>query len=89
MKRELICERRQMADRMEAVMVVVTGVALIGSILAFLSYGWLPSLGLLIPGSVAIAVSRLFDLIGDLYASIHSMDESTKLRPAESAPHET
>jgi CHASE2 domain-containing sensor protein len=79
MKREFIYERRQTAGRMEAVTILVTGVALVGSIFAFLSYGWLPSLGLLILGSVAFALSRLFNLIGDLFASIHSTNESTRL----------
>ncbi len=55
-------------------MLVVTVVAVVGAILALLHYGWLASLGLLILGSVAFAQSRLFDLIGDLFASLDKSD---------------
>jgi hypothetical protein len=89
MKREFIYERRQTASRMEAVMLVVTGVALIGAIFAFLRYGWLASLGLLILGSVAYGLSRVFDLIGDLFASIAKSDEGPLPRSKEGDLHET
>ena len=89
MKREFIYERRQSAERMEAVMLVVSGVTLIAAFFALLSYGWLPGLGLLILGSVAFALSRLFDLISDLFAAIRGLDESTKSQPPERDPHET
>ena len=79
MKRESIYERRQTADRMEAMMLVVAAVAVAGSLFALLRYGWLPALELLILGSVAFAVSRLFDLIGDLFASIRSLDKKEKV----------
>lgn len=74
MKRELIYERRQTADRMEAVMLVASAVALIGAIFAFLSYDWFPGLCLMVMASIAFAVSRLFDLIGDLFASASKHD---------------
>lgn len=83
MEPEFSYERRQAAGRMEASMVLVSVVALLGAIFAFLYYGWLPSLGLLLLGSVAFALSRLFDLIGDLFASLDKSDGRTKPRAAE------
>ena len=72
MKPESIYERRQAADRMETVMLMVAAVAVVGSIFALARYGWLPCLELLILGSLAFGLSRLFDLIGGIYASIQS-----------------
>lgn len=69
MKREFVYERRQTAGRMEAVMLVVSIVTLLGSAVAFLGHGLIPGLGLLVMASIAYALSRLFDLIGDLFAS--------------------
>jgi hypothetical protein len=63
---------------MEAVMVVVSGIAIFAAVFALLSHGWLPSLALLILSAMAFALSRMFDLVGDLFASIHGCHESTK-----------
>ncbi len=89
MKREFIYERRQTAGRMEAVMLLIAAVAVIGAIFAFLRQGWFPSLGLLILGSVAFALSRLFDLIGDLFASLPRPDEGATPRPNQADQPET
>ena len=83
MKYEFIYERTQTAGQMEAVMLIVTVVALIAAVFAFINYGWLPSLGLLVLSSIAFALSRLFDLIGDLFSSAAGPAESAKPRPAE------
>jgi hypothetical protein len=89
MKREFIYEQRQTTSGMMAFMVVVSCVALLAAIIAFFKYGWFSSLGLLIAGSIAFALSRLFDLIGDLFASIHYQDEGGKTRSAEKAQPQT
>lgn len=89
MKREFIYERRQTAGRMEAVMLGVTAAALVGALFAFLNYGWLPSLGLLILGSVAFGLSQIFDLLGDLFAWLNELDGSRKPRATEDAQSET
>ena len=78
MKRELLYERRQMALRMEARLVVVAGISVVAAIFA-LRAGWLPSVGFLILGALAFALSRVFNLLADLFASIHSSDESTNV----------
>ena len=83
MKYEFIYERSQTAGRMEAVMLIVTVVALVAAVFAFLNYGWLPSLGLLVLSSIAFALSRLFDLIGDLFNSAARPEENVKSRAAE------
>jgi hypothetical protein len=83
MKRELIYERRQAAGRMEAVMLFTTAVALIGAILAFLTYGWWPALELFILGLIAYALSRVFDLLDTLFASIGKPDGSPTPGPKE------
>ena len=68
---------------MEAVMLMVAAVALVAAVFAFIGYGWLPGVGLLILSSIAFALSRLFDLIGDLFGSIGGAEASAKPRPAE------
>jgi len=88
MEREFIYERRQTAGRMEAVMLVVSVVASIGAIFALFRHGWLPSLGLLVLGSVAFALSRLFALLGDLFNSICRPDDGTKPPASERAQNE-
>ena len=86
MKREFNYERSQAAGQMEAVMLVVSVVAMVGAIFAFLSYGWLPSLALLILSSMAFAVSKLFDLIGDLFGTTDAREEVAKPRPETQLP---
>ncbi len=68
-RREFVYERIQKAGRMETIMALVTVIAVIGAIFALLSYGWWPSLALLILGSLAFALSKLFELMGDLFAT--------------------
>jgi Zn-dependent protease with chaperone function len=83
MKREDIYERSQTAGQMEAVMLITTAVALVAAVFAFIGYGWLPALELLVLGLIAFALSRLFDLIGDLFGSMDRAEESAKPRATE------
>jgi len=83
MKREDIYERSQTAGKMEAVMLIVTAVALVAAVFAFIGYGWLPALELLVLGLIAFALSRLFDLIGDLFGSMERPEECAKARAVE------
>ncbi len=89
MKREFIYERRQTAGRMEAIMIVTSGVALCAAVVGLVRYGWLSSLTLLILASIAYALSVVFDLIGDLFASIDKPDEGGPSRHPESTPHQS
>jgi hypothetical protein len=68
MKREDLYERRQAASRMGAVMLIVTAVCLFAAMFGFLRYGWLAGLTLSVLGALAFGLSRLFDLLGDLFA---------------------
>lgn len=51
-------------------MIIASAIAVIGAVFAFLYYGWLPSLAFLILGAIAFGVSRLFDMIVDLFSTI-------------------
>lgn len=64
-------------------MLIVTAVALVAAIFAFINYGWLPGMGLLVLSSIAFALSRLFDLIGDLLGAMGGPEESAKPRATE------
>lgn len=75
MKRELLYEHHQKANGMEAKMVIVAGMAVMAAIFALASRSWMPSVGFLILGALAFALSRVFDLLGDLFAAIHSLEE--------------
>jgi hypothetical protein len=68
-KREFVHERSQTAAQMMAIMMMVCVVSLFGAIFAFIKFGWFPALTLLILASIAYGLSRLFDLIGDLFDS--------------------
>ena len=65
---------------MEAIMIAVSGVAAIAAIAALLSDGWLPGLTFAILSVIAFALSRVLELLGDLFAAIHAQDESSKSR---------
>lgn len=69
-KREIIFQRSAKAGQLEVLMLMVSAIAVIGAVFAFLNYGWLPCLALLILGAIAFGVSQLFDLIVDLFSSI-------------------
>lgn len=58
-------------------MLVMGVVAWIGAFLGFFSHGWLAGLGMLVLGSVAFALSRLFDLIGDLFTLLPAPEPGT------------
>lgn len=83
MKREFFYERRQTAGRMEACMYVVTGIVIITAIFAFLRDGWVPGAELLILAAVAFALSRVFDLIGDLFTLLGEPYAGAKTRAPE------
>ena len=68
--REQFYRSRDSANRMEAVMLLVSVIGIIGTVFALLRTAWLTSLELLILSSLAYGLSRLFDLCGDLLVSI-------------------
>ncbi len=70
-------------------MIAVSAIAVLAAIFALLSQGWLPSLLLLILGALAFALSCVFDLLGDLFASIDRRDGSAKQRVEEASKTET
>ncbi len=66
---------RKNANRMEVMLLVVTAVALGGTLFAFYFYGVMLSLAFLILGAVALGLSQVFDLLGDLFSAIASLSE--------------
>jgi len=85
MKREVLFERREQASRTEAVMWLIVAVSVIAAIFAFLNLGWLAALGFLLVGGLAYGVSRVLELIGEVFASIHALEASTQERTAVAA----
>jgi len=86
MKREVRYERRHSADRMEAALLGVTAVAFFGGIFTLLLYGWLAGLAMWILSALAFALSRLFELIGELFAALDEAGGGAKSRAAGEAP---
>ena len=78
MKPEDAYERTQSADRMDAVMVITSAIGAIAAIIALFSHGWLAGLGLFLLSMIAFAMSRVFDLLADLLASVGKLEESKK-----------
>ena len=79
-KREVRYERRHAADRMEAFLLGVTAVAGAGGIFAFFSQGWLAGLAMWVLSALAFALSRLFELIGELFRALDEAGEGTPPR---------
>jgi hypothetical protein len=78
MKPEQIYERRESAGRMEAIMIVASVIGTIAAVAVLLNYGWLPALGLFLLSVIAFAMSRMFDLLGDILSSVGRVEESKK-----------
>ena len=85
-KREVRYERRHAADRMEAFLLGVTAVAGAGGIFAFLNYGVLAGLVMWVLGALAFALSRLFELIGELFRALDEAGEGTTPRGTGESP---
>ncbi len=89
MKREVRYEQRQSAGRMEAALLGVTAVAGLGGIFAFLNYGWLAGLVVWISGALAFALSRLFELISELFAALDEASRGTEALAIRESPSKT
>jgi len=89
MDREARYERREAVARMHTNMVIVAGVAVLAAVLALFQYGWLPSLGLLILGGIAFGLSQVFDLLGEVLASMDSGSKRAAPPAREGAQHES
>jgi len=87
MKREVRYERRHAADRMEAFLLGVTAVAGAGGIFAFLNYGVLAGLAMWVLSALAFALSRLFELIGELFRALDEAGEGTTPRGTGESPN--
>ena len=68
---------------MEAVMLIASAIGIISAIVALVTHGWLLSLALLLLSAIAFAMSRVFDLLGDLLASVGRLEEGKKPLPSE------
>lgn len=77
MKSEYAHERRQSAERMEAVMQIVSVMGAAAAVLALFTDGWLPSIILVILSAITFGLSRVFDLLADLLSS--AGEENKKL----------
>jgi hypothetical protein len=64
-----VFEHRRSADRMAAVMLVASVLGMVTAVVAFLSYGWMPGFGFFLLSLIAYALSRVFDLLGELLAA--------------------
>lgn len=85
MNREQSYERSEIAGRMEVVMYIVTGVSVLAGVFAFLYYGWLLALGFLILGALAFGLGRVFELLGELFASSGVTERKATVLAAEGA----
>ncbi len=64
-------------------MVVFSAIGVIAALFALFSHGWMPSLTLFLLSVIAIALSRVFDLLADLLASVGRLEEVKKLSSSE------
>ena len=73
MKNEFIYERRQLADRMGSVMIIVSGAAALAAVWAFLQAGLLSGAAFLILAAIAFALSQVLSLISDIFATLRGL----------------
>lgn len=71
-------EKCQAADRMEAILAAASVLGGIAAVVVLLTHGWLPSLFLLLVSLIVFGLSRVFDLLGGLLASVGRMEERMK-----------
>ena len=57
-------------------MLLASVIGIITAILAFFSYGWAPSVALLLLSLIAYALSRVFDFLSDLLGSTETDKQS-------------
>ena len=82
---EQLNKSRDVAERMEAVMYIVTGVSVVAGLFALVYYGWLLGLGFLILGALAFGLARVFELLGELFAARATADRPVKVPASEVA----
>jgi hypothetical protein len=78
MKPNPLYEKCQLADRMESVLTVASILGGIVAVLVLLTHGWLPGLFLFFVSLILYGLSRVFELLGGLLASMGRMEERMK-----------
>lgn len=78
MKPKQVYERRQAAEQMEALLVILSAIGAIAAVFAFLCYGWWPGLALFLLSGIAFALSRVFELLAELLAWAGRFEERKK-----------
>lgn len=80
-------ERRQSAERMEAVMLLASALGVIAAIMALFSQGWWPALVLFFLSVIAFALSRVFDFLAELLSAAGRREESKRPDRPEKSDH--
>lgn len=75
MKYDQIYERRESANRMGAVLLFASVAGCVTAALMLLAYGWLIGLSVLLISVITFALSRLFDLLGEMLDCIGRVEE--------------
>jgi ABC-type multidrug transport system fused ATPase/permease subunit len=75
MNYKFIYERSQSAGKFEAVLLAASALGVIAGIFVFLYHGWALALVVLLLSLIALALSRLFALVSDLFSSIGRFEE--------------
>jgi hypothetical protein len=78
MKPNPLYEKRQSADRMESILAAASVLGGIVAVVVLFTHGWLSSLVLLLLSLIVFGLSRVFDLLGSMLASIGRMEEHMK-----------
>jgi hypothetical protein len=87
MKDSTTYEQRQSADRMEAVLLLASGVGVIVSIFVFAYHGWPAGVLALLLSLVIFSLARLFDLMSEIMGRIGRLEEYAKsIQPAKEKP---
>jgi hypothetical protein len=81
MKTSTLHEWQQSAGRMEAVLGGAAALGGVTAVLAFLRYGWVLGLSVLLLSIVAYSLSRLFDVMSELLTRVDRIEEKMESQP--------
>ncbi len=78
MKYDSIYERRQSAGKMEVVLLAASALGAVAAVFILLEYGWVLATVVFLLSLIAYAVSRLFDLLSDLFGCVGRLEEDLR-----------
>ncbi len=78
MKYRAIFDRSESARRLEAILLLSSGVGVVTAVLIFSKYGLIPGIAVMLLGVALFALARLFDLVAEILSIVGRIEEGGK-----------